>query len=79
MEENNLRHAFETNLRIMDLHFFQLPVGHDETIQHGLYMMHEEDYQTYKSSGVLPECFVVALQRNSDNGKPSIEANTGRC
>ncbi|WP_338116230.1 type II secretion system protein [Vibrio brasiliensis] len=79
MKENNLRHAFETNLRVMDLHFFQLPVEQDETIQHGLYVLHEEDYQAYQSSGVLPECFVVAIQRQQESGKPVIDANTESC
>lgn len=79
MQHNNLRNAFETNLRIMDLHFFQLPLNDDETIQHGLYVMHEEDFQTYQDSGVLPQCFVLAVQRVTEQGKPVFKTNTDRC
>ncbi|MBA5761733.1 type II secretion system protein [Vibrio sp. 404] len=79
MNAPNLRRALSTNLEVLDISLFNLPINEDDSIQHGLYVMHSEDYSTYKNSGVIPKCFIIAVQRKSDEGKPYIEANTELC
>ncbi len=79
MRANNLRQALSTNLEIVDFDLFTLPSNEDISIQHGLYVMHREDYETYKDSGVMPQCFVRAVQRKDEGGKPIIESNTKVC
>lgn len=79
MNAPNLRRALSTNLEVLDLSLFNLPIKEDDSIQHGLYVMHNEDYTSYKNSGVMPKCFILAIQRKSEEGKPHIEANTELC
>ncbi|MGF1753953.1 type II secretion system GspH family protein [Vibrio makurazakiensis] len=79
MRAPNLRHALKTNLEILDFKLFNLPINEDKSIQHGLYVVHGEDYQTYKESGVIPQCFVRAVQRKNEGGKPIIDSNTNMC
>lgn len=79
MNAPNLRRALSTNLEVVDHKRFNLPIDEDDSIQHGLYVMHGEDYASYQDSGVMPQCFVRAIQRKSDHGKPNIESNTKMC
>ncbi|CDT85142.1 putative MshA, mannose-sensitive haemaglutinin [Vibrio coralliirubri] len=79
MNSHNLRRVLNTNLEIIDFKLFNLPINEDSSIKHGLYVMHREDYETYKDSAVMPKCFVRAVQRKDEAGKVNINTNINKC
>ncbi|WP_428799650.1 type II secretion system protein [Vibrio kyushuensis] len=79
LRANNLERALKTNLQVVNYKLFNQIGNEDTAILHGVYIMHREDYQSYKSSGTLPSCFVRAVQRKNGQGKPMIDTNTNMC